>query len=95
MADNLVVSVTPVLAAGGPRTAPQQLFKGVIRTQVRKALAKIIALKNADQREFVRATSLGYAPSFVTGPSGSHLETCFTRVENRLRECLTLKTGDE
>jgi hypothetical protein len=85
--------------AAGPvvptRGRPRKLFRGVIRTLIRKTLAKMNAIRNNDMRAIARGALLQYNPATVSMSSVAADRNAFDRVISRLQKCLLLLEGDE
>ena len=94
MGTTLVVTAGPVQSASVRRTSPRRLFRGVKRTLIRKTLAKMTALTNSDNRDYNRGIMLEFDPALVIGDDNSVNGRAWTRVINRLKECLEAKEGD-
>lgn len=94
MASIVNVTVSPVTAASARTGRPTRLFRGRTRTEMRKTIAKLQALFNADSRAQRRATALGYQPALVCGLPNSSINNAFVKTLNRLVSAMGMKTGD-
>lgn len=95
MATSLIVTAGPVRSAALHRGKPRKVFRGVQRTQIRKAKAMMQSLFNADMRNWNRSLILGFDPALVMGMENSYDGKAFARVMNRLQACLDMKEGDK
>jgi len=95
MATSLIVTAGPVRSATLNRGKPRKVFRGVQRTLIRKTLAKLNALFNADMRNWNRSLILGYDPALVMGMENSKDGRAFATVMARLQACLNMKEGDK
>lgn len=77
------------------RGAPRRLFRGQMRTLIRKSLAKMKAIANADFRAIARGAELGFVPATVSMSSVAADRNAFERVIARLQKCMVAKEGDE
>lgn len=95
MGTSLIVTAGAVRTASQNRNKPRKVFRGVIRTLIRKTKAKLQAISNSDGRAYQRGLLLGYDAALVMGLDNSVNGRAFARVMNRLQECLDAKEGDE
>lgn len=95
MGSTLLVSIGPVQSATVRGTKPRKLFRGVQRTLIRKTLAKLTSIANADKRAYARGLLLNFDAATVMGADNSADGKAFNRAMQRLRDCLDAKEGDE
>lgn len=95
MASVLTVGTSPVATASARRGAPRKMFRGVRRTLIRKALAKLTSIVNSDFRENTRAAVLQYDAALIAGVTRSADRNAFDRVVQRLSDALKAKEGDD
>lgn len=95
MATGLVVSFNARQAAGAQRTGKQRLYRGATRTQIRKLLARLRALRARDDRELARSVQVGFTPTLITRGPTNRVQTAFDVVIQRLADAMNAKEGDE
>lgn len=95
MPRTIVVSTSTASNSSRRRTKPRLLFRGEIRTILRKTLAKLRALRNRDHRENIRAALLDYRPALVDEGSTSDTAAAFDAVAARIEACMAAHEGDE
>lgn len=95
MGTSLIVSTGPVRGANVTRRQPRKMLRGAVRTMVRKTLAKLTAISNADDREYQRSLMLKYDAYLIMGMNNSPDGKAFKRVMDRLKAALDAREGDE
>ena len=95
MGSSIVVNLGPQSAASVRHSSPRKLFRGQLRTIIRKARDKCTSIANADDRSTARALAIDSVPALVFGAPNSVDGRAFARVRARLQACLDALEGDE
>lgn len=95
MGTSMIVSIGPVAANTLRNRKPRRLYRGVLRTMIRKVLARLKSIQNTDIRMYNRGLELGQPSLSVMGEDNSVVGRAFAKVIARLQECLDAVEGDE